>query len=116
MNKNKVLLIDDELNLRETINELLVFENYNVITAANGQEALEVLDDWTPDIIICDLMMPVMDGYLFHEIVKENKSLSAIPFIFLTAKKDKNTMQDCLLNGADAFLSKPFKIDELIKT
>jgi len=115
MNKNKVLVIDDELYIRTVLSELLSFENYDVSAAANGQEALEILEDWTPDIIVCDLLMPVMDGYLFHEIVKENKSLCAIPFVFLTAKEENNTMQDCLLNGADAFLSKPFKIDELLK-
>lgn len=115
MNNNKILLVDDELNIRETITELLIFKNYDVKTAANGQDALDILEYWTPDLIICDIMMPVMDGNVFHEIVKENQSLNSIPFIFLTAKNEINLMRKCMLDGADDFLSKPFKINELIE-
>ena len=114
MNKNKILLVDDELNIRETITELLIYENYDVKSASNGQEALDVLEYWSPDLIICDIMMPVMDGQILHKIVKENHSLTAIPFIFLTAKKEDNLMRKCLLDGVDDFMSKPFKMSELI--
>lgn len=113
MNKNKILLVDDELNLRETISELLNYQNYDVKTACNGQDALDLLEYWVPDLIICDIMMPVMDGSTFHEIIKEIHSLNSIPFIFLTAKKENNLMRKCLLDGADDFMSKPFKIKEL---
>jgi two-component system sensor histidine kinase/response regulator len=115
MSKNKILLVDDELNIREAITELLFFHNYDVRTAANGQEALYILENWTPDLIICDIMMPVIDGTTLHKKVKEDYSLSAIPFVFLTAKKENNLMRKCLLEGADYFLSKPFKIKELIE-
>jgi two-component system sensor histidine kinase/response regulator len=114
MSNNKILLIDDELNIRETISELLTVYNYEVKTAVNGQDALDLLDYWTPDLIICDIMMPVMDGNEFHQIVQENHLLSPIPFIFLTAKNETNLMRKCLLDGADDFISKPFKINELI--
>ncbi|MFE3870038.1 response regulator [Flavobacterium sp. ZS1P70] len=113
MNKNKILLVDDELNLRETISELLIYQNYSVKSACNGQEALDLLEYWTPDLIICDIMMPVMDGYTLHGIIKDIHSLNSIPFIFLTAKKEHNLMRKCLLDGADDFISKPFKIKEL---
>jgi two-component system sensor histidine kinase/response regulator len=113
MNKNKILLIDDELNIRETITQLLLLQNYDVKNAANGHEALDILEYWSPDLIICDIMMPVMDGNAFHDIIKENQLISSIPFIFLTAKKEENLMRKCLLDGADDFLSKPFKINEL---
>lgn len=115
MNNKKILLVDDEVNLRETITELLIHSNYTVISAPNGQEALEILDYWTPDLIISDIMMPIMDGYLFQEIVKENELLNHIPFIFLTAKTDDDEMEKCILNGVDLFLVKPFKIEDLIK-
>jgi two-component system sensor kinase len=115
MNKNKILIVDDEVGLRETISELLIFSNYSVMTAENGQEALEILDYWTPDLIISDIMMPVMDGYLFQEIVNGNELLNHIPFIFLTAKTDASEMEKSILNGVDLFLTKPFKIEELIK-
>ncbi len=115
MSKNKILIVDDEATLRETISELLIYSDYSVMTAENGQEALEILDYWTPDLIISDIMMPVMDGYLFQEIVKGNELLNHIPFIFLTAKTDDDEMEKCILNGVDLFLTKPFKIEELIK-
>lgn len=115
MNKNRILLVDDELNIRETLTELLLFQKYEVKNAANGQEALDILEYWTPDLIICDIMMPIMDGNMLHEIIKENQLLSSTPFIFLTAKKEDNLMRKCLLEGADDFLSKPFKINELIE-
>lgn len=114
MNRTKILLVDDELNLRETISELLIYQNYNVKSACNGQEALDLLEYWTPDLIICDIMMPVMDGSKFHEIIKDINSLNSIPFIFLTAKKESNLMRKCLLDGADYYIAKPFKIKELI--
>ncbi len=116
MNKNKILLVEDELNLRETIAEYLIYENYDVKTANNGQEALDLIDYWIPDLIISDIMMPVMDGNMFHEIVMENNTLNAIPFIFLTAKKEQKIRRKCILDGADDFMSKPFKFDDLIKT
>jgi two-component system sensor histidine kinase/response regulator len=113
MNKSKILLVDDELNLRETISELLCYQNYDIKMASNGQEALDLLEYWIPDLIICDIMMPVMDGNILHGIIKEIHSLNSIPFIFLTAKKENNLMRKCLLDGADDFISKPFKIKEL---
>ncbi|TRX41533.1 ATP-binding response regulator [Flavobacterium restrictum] len=114
MNKIKILLVDDEVNLRETICELLIYQNYTVKLACNGQEALNLLEHWTPDLIICDIMMPVMDGSTLHRIIKDIHSLNSIPFIFLTAKKENNIMRKCLLEGADDFIAKPFRIKELI--
>jgi two-component system sensor kinase len=115
MNKKKILLVDDELNVRETTSEFLVLKNYDVKSVANGQEAIDLLDNWTPDLIICDIMMPVMNGHQLHRIIKENKSLSAVPFIFLTAKKENNLMRKSMLDGVDDFVSKPFKTRELLK-
>ena len=115
MDKNKILLVDDDLNIRETITELLIYENYDVKTAANGQEALDILEDWSPDLIISDIIMPVMDGDVLLKAVKENEFLTAIPFVFLTAKKEDNLMRKSLLSGVDDFISKPFKISELIE-
>lgn len=115
MSNKKILLVDDELNVRETILELLVLNNFDVKSASNGQDALDLLDYWTPDLIICDIMMPIMNGNEFHRIVREDHSLSTIPFIFLTAKNEDNLFRKCLLEGADDFISKPFKINELIE-
>jgi two-component system sensor histidine kinase/response regulator len=116
MYKYKILLVEDELNLRETITELLIYQNYNVKTANNGQEALEILNNWIPDLIISDIMMPIMDGHMLHETIRNKPHLSIIPFIFLTAKKGEDEMRKCMLNGVDDFLVKPFKFDVLKKT
>jgi two-component system sensor kinase len=116
MYKYRILLVEDELNLRETITELLIYQNYDVKTANNGREALEILNNWIPDLIISDIMMPIMDGYMLHETIRNKPHLSIIPFIFLTAKKEDIEMRKCMLNGADDFLVKPFKFDVLKKT
>lgn len=115
MSKNKILLVDDEVNLRDTIAELLMYENYTVKLASNGQDALDILDHWIPDLIISDIMMPIMDGNDFHDIIKENANLSSIPFIFITAMNEENQMRKYLTKGADDFLAKPFKIKDLIE-
>lgn len=115
MNNKKILLVDDEANLRETISELLTHSNYNVMTAENGHEALRILDYWTPDLIISDIMMPIMDGHLFYDIVKDTNTINQIPFIFLTAMNDEEEKEKSILNGVDLFISKPFKIEDLIK-
>jgi two-component system sensor kinase len=86
-----------------------------VQSAENGQKALELLNNWTPDLIISDIIMPVMDGHSFHKIIKETKPFNQIPFIFLTAQNNENEMEKSLLNGADLFLTKPFKNESLIK-
>lgn len=113
MDTHKVLVVEDEQDLRENIIELLTHKNYIVKGAPNGHEALKILDDWIPDLIISDIMMPVMDGYAFHAIVKDMMVLNQIPFIFLTAKNGSKEMDKCTLMGVDHFLSKPFKIDDL---
>lgn len=114
MNQHKILVIDDESSIRETLSELLTLENYEVKNAENGQIALDILDDWIPELIICDIMMPVIDVQAFQKTVYNNKLLSTIPFIILTAKVGENLMRNCFNEGADDFLAKPFKVKELL--
>lgn len=111
---HKILVVDDDLHLRETISEILAYHKYVVKTVENGLEALKLLESWTPHFILCDIMMPVMDGHIFHEAIQKNESLSAIPFVYLTAKNEENLARKCLSQGADDFIVKPFKSNELI--
>lgn len=108
----KILIIDDEKNLRETICELLSYAGYDVRDAQDGMEGLEKVRQFIPDLILCDIMMPILDGYGFME--KHNISdYSNIPVIFLTAKIEiKDPKKDVAL-GIKAHIKKPFIFKEL---
>jgi CheY-like chemotaxis protein len=111
----KILIVEDENILRENISEMLHFKGFNTMQAANGQEALEKLQDEIPDLIICDLMMPVMNGYCLLQRVKASPSLAHIPFIILTAFNKIDDKKRCDELGADWFLTKPFTLKELLE-
>ncbi|GEL12200.1 two component transcriptional regulator, AraC family [Flavobacterium glycines] len=113
-NKLNVVLIEDDLLIGDSIVELLTLNNYNVCWLKDGQEAINYLKKNIPDIIISDLMMPLMDGEeLFLEIQK-NKKFNSIPFIMITANADTETKFRQLENGVHDFIIKPFKVKELI--
>lgn len=114
MNKKKILLVDDEIILRDTLTDMLTLNNYSILTAANGEEALAILEDWIPDIIISDIMMPVMDGYTFYEKIKDFVVLNQIPFVFFSAKNDKEANDKFIQKGVELFISKPFKLEDLM--
>lgn len=111
----KILIVEDEIGIRETISEILTCQNYTTKTAANGIEALEILKTWTPNLILSDINMPVMDGYSFFEETRKIEHLPLIPFVFLTAKAGEEEMRNSLTFGVDDFISKPFKADFLIQ-
>jgi len=103
-----VLLIEDDVALRENTAELLEFENYNVITAANGKLGIKKAEEHIPCIIVCDIMMPEVDGYGVLEAVSINPKTSHIPFIFLSAKTEYKEIRKGMDMGADDYLTKPF--------
>lgn len=110
----KILLIEDNLGVRETTADLLKLANYMVITAENGKVGVEKAREFEPDIIICDIMMPELDGYgVLYLLSKETKTAS-IPLIFLTAKTDKSDMRKGMNMGADDYLTKPFEEIDLL--
>ena len=84
----KILLIEDNIDMRENTAEILALSNYEVKTAVNGKEGVEAALTWKPDLIICDIMMPVLDGYGVLHMLSKNDHTAGIPFIFLTAKAD----------------------------
>ncbi|HEY9626264.1 MAG TPA: response regulator transcription factor [Coleofasciculaceae cyanobacterium] len=110
----RLLLIDDDPNLILLVKDYLEFRGYEVITAENGQDALEVLDKDTPDMIICDVMMPQMDGYSLVEHVRKNPRTNWIPVLFLSAKGQSQDRVKGLNTGADVYMVKPFEPEELV--
>ncbi len=110
----RLLLIDDDPNLILLVQDYLVFKGYEVMTAENGREALEVLDKEIPDMIICDVMMPEMDGYALVEHIRQDARTSWIPVLFLSAKGQSQDRVKGLSTGADVYMVKPFEPDELV--
>lgn len=111
---NKILLIEDNADVRENTAEFLELSGYEVTVASDGKEGLEKLKDYKPNLIICDIMMPGLDGYGVLHIVSKNPSTAHIPFIFLTAKVEKADIRKGMNQGADDYLTKPFDDIELL--
>lgn len=112
--QRQLLLVDDDPNLILLVKDYLEFRGFKVITAENGQEALSTLESQTPDMIICDVMMPEMDGYSFVQKVRENAETSWIPILFLSAKGQSQDRVKGLNTGADVYMVKPFEPEELV--
>lgn len=110
----KILLIEDNLDVRENTEEILSLANYQVITAANGKIGVELAQAEKPDLIICDIMMPELDGYGVLHILSKKEETARIPFIFLTAKTEKSDIRKGMTLGADDYLTKPFDDTDLL--
>lgn len=109
-----ILLIEDNADIRENTAEILELAGYRVLTADNGKIGVELALADRPDLIICDIMMPVLDGYGVLRIVNKNPELDNIPFIFLTAKSERADFRKGMDLGADDYLTKPFDDTELL--
>ncbi|MEP7106415.1 MAG: response regulator [Ferruginibacter sp.] len=110
----RVLLIEDNDEIRENTAEILELANYSVDTAPNGKLGVEKALQCTPDLIICDVMMPVLDGYGVLHLLQKNETLKNIPFIFLTAKAERGDFRKGMEMGADDYITKPFNDIELL--
>lgn len=111
---HKILIIEDDINLQETTAEFLVEEGFNVITASNGIEGVQQSIEEMPDIILCDISMPKLNGFEVFKFLRENLLTNSIPFIFLTAKTEKEDVRTGMQLGADDYITKPFDFDELL--
>ncbi len=111
---NTILLIEDNHEIRDNTAEILELANYEVITAENGKVGVEKAMQHKPDVIICDIMMPVLDGYGVLHMLNKNEELQDIPFIFLTAKTERGDMRKGMEMGADDYITKPFTELELL--
>ncbi|MBS1744572.1 MAG: response regulator [Bacteroidetes bacterium] len=104
----KILVIEDNHDVRENIAEILELSNYDVFTAENGKVGVELALTKNPDLIICDIMMPVLDGYGVLHLLNKHIETFGIPFIFLTAKTEKADVRKGMELGADDYITKPF--------
>jgi DNA-binding response OmpR family regulator len=110
----KILLIEDNTEIRENMAEILDLAGYEVNTAENGKEGVAAAISGKPDLILCDIMMPVLDGYGVLHMLQKNVDLQNIPFIFLTAKSERGEVRKGMEMGADDYITKPFDGTELL--
>ena len=111
----KVLIIDDASGVRHGTAEILEFEGFEVLEADNGRVGVEMARKHYPDVVICDIMMSELDGFGVLKELRSNPDTSSMPFIFLSAKSTKADIDKGLQAGADAYLTKPFTVEELIE-
>jgi len=111
----KILVIEDEPEMRRNIVMLLRYREYQPLEAENGRRGLEVVRRETPDLILCDVMMPELDGYEVLRALRADAKLALIPFIFLTAKGEKDDLRSGMNLGADDYLTKPVGNSDLIQ-
>jgi len=113
-NQFKVLVIEDEDNIRENIQELLEAKGYKVRSSINGKQGILDAIDFRPHLILCDIMMPKMDGLKVLEYIRKTSIVQNVPFIFLTAKVDRTDIRQGMELGADDYLTKPFTAKDLL--
>lgn len=111
----RILVAEDEKDIRELIAFTLRFAGFDVLTATNGAEAIEVAQAEKPDLVILDVRMPKMSGYEACRRLKENPRTAGLPVVFLSAKGQDSEIQQGLASGAEEYILKPFAPDELIQ-
>jgi len=111
-----ILVVDDSMAIRAVVKEGLIKEGFQAVTAAHGKEALTILESLKPDVILCDLEMPEMDGISFFETLQSRSQWAGIPFIVMSSISDRSTMRRMMRKGASAYLVKPFNIEQSVIT
>jgi CheY-like chemotaxis protein len=112
---NKILVIEDDRIMRENMAEILELSGYEVAVAENGKAGIKSVKTTTPDLIVCDIKMPVLDGYGVLHVLSKDPETADIPFIFVTAKTERSDRRKGMEMGADDYLTKPFEDTELLK-
>lgn len=112
---NKILVIEDNAEVRENLKEILELSDYEVITAEDGKEGVEMALEQEPDLILCDVMMPKLDGFGVLNILRKKRQTTDTPLIFLTAKTETDDFRRGMNLGADDYLTKPFMRDDLLR-
>src|SRR6187455_1378783 len=109
-----ILVIEDNKDIRENTAEILDLAGYKTFTAENGKKGVDIAVREKPDVIVCDIMMPELDGYGVLHMLRKNETTQAIPFIFLTAKTERSDFRKGMEMGADDYVTKPFDDIELL--
>lgn len=112
--KKKILIVDDEPNIVMSLEYVFKKQNFEVYIARDGSEALEIVKNQTPNVILLDIMMPNVDGYQTLEHIKQNSSLKNTKVVFLTAKNKVSDIEKGLELGADKYLTKPFSVKKVV--
>lgn len=110
----KILIVDDEPNIVMTLEYAFKRRGYQVFVARDGVEALEILENETPDVVLLDIMMPKVDGYQTLKIIKSIKKLADTKVVFLTAKNKSSNLEKGMKLGADKYLTKPFSVKKIV--
>jgi CRP/FNR family cyclic AMP-dependent transcriptional regulator len=109
-----ILIIEDNEDIRENVEEILTLSGYKVLAAPNGKEGIDMAQKQNPDLIICDIMMPGVDGYGVLHVLNKDPKTQNIPFIFLTSKSERSDFRTAMELGADDYITKPFAGNELL--
>jgi CRP-like cAMP-binding protein len=109
-----ILLIEDDADMRDNTAEILELAEYRVLKAENGRRGVEIAKKETPDLVLCDIMMPELDGYGVLHLLGRDPATAEVPFIFLTAKAERSDMRKGMELGADDYLTKPYEESELL--
>ena len=109
-----ILVIEDNKDIRENTAEILDLAGYKTFTAENGKKGVDIAIKEKPIVIVCDIMMPELDGYGVLHLLRKNENTQAIPFIFLTAKTERSDFRKGMEMGADDYITKPFEDIELL--
>lgn len=112
--KKRVLVIENDAAIRENTAELLELDGYQALTAENGKTGFEIAKVDRPDVIICDILMPMSDGRAFFKMVKGEESTAGIPLIFFSADSRPDDVRKGITKGADEYLRKPFTRKDLL--
>jgi DNA-binding NarL/FixJ family response regulator len=112
--KMTILVVEDDPDLSGNVALILTMEGFDVLTAANGLEGLAAVHTLRPDLILCDILMPGIDGYVFHQKIKIDERLADIPFIFISALNNLDDLRRGMQAGADDYLCKPFSAEQLV--
>ena len=111
----KILVIEDEVFIRENLMELLEIEGFEALGAENGSIGVQMAKVHQPDLILCDVMMPELDGYGVWSALREDTGTKRIPFIFLTAGADRRNLQRIRDLGMTDYILKPFNVDQFLQ-